>query len=88
MNMVTQCELLDHKMYSLRDILWLKQGNIQMELPEGVEMPIELQKEQSIKQEENGIRLLKCFMFNKNNKNQQDKRRNLLNYTMFKRDNK
>lgn len=88
MNMVTQCNLLDYKMYSLRDILWFKQGHIQMNLPAGVELPIELQQEQSIKQEEKGIRLLKCFMFNKSNKNQQNNRSNLLNHTMFKRDNK
>lgn len=39
MNLVSQAELLDFKMYSLRDILWFKQGRIKMELPEGVELP-------------------------------------------------
>ena len=36
-DMVTQCELLDFKIYSLRDILWLKQGRLKMQLPEEVE---------------------------------------------------
>ncbi len=36
LEMVTQCELLDFKMYSLRDILWFKQGHLKMTLPEGV----------------------------------------------------
>lgn len=40
MNMVFWCELLDFKIYSLRDILWFKQGHIQMELPEDVDIPI------------------------------------------------
>lgn len=31
--LVFQCELLDFKMYSLRDILWFKQGHIKMKLP-------------------------------------------------------
>ena len=39
-DMVTQCELLEFKFYSLRDILWFKQGHIQMELPEDVDIPI------------------------------------------------
>lgn len=59
MNMVSQCELLDFKMYSLRDVLWFKQGHIPMELPDGIEYPIDL-KDTSKK--ENGIkRLLKRF---------------------------
>lgn len=44
MNMVSQCELLDFKMYSLRDVLWFKQGHIKMELLEGVDLPIGFQK--------------------------------------------
>ena len=36
-NLLFQCELLDFKKYSLRDILWFKQGKIKMNLPEGVE---------------------------------------------------
>ncbi len=39
MNMVSQCELLDFKMYSLRDVLWFKQGHLKMKLPEGVDLP-------------------------------------------------
>ena len=38
-DMVTQCELLEFKMYSLRDILWFKQGYLKMTLPEGIENP-------------------------------------------------
>ena len=34
LGMVTQCELLDFKMYSLRDILWFKQGHLKMTLPD------------------------------------------------------
>ena len=32
-DMITKCELLKFKFYSLRDILWLKQGHIKMNLP-------------------------------------------------------
>lgn len=39
MNMVSQCELLDFKFYSLRDVLWFKQEHIKIELPEGVDLP-------------------------------------------------
>ncbi len=34
--MVTQCELLDFKIYSLRDVLWMKQGNLKIQLPKEV----------------------------------------------------
>lgn len=33
-DMVTKCDLLEFKFYSLRDILWFKQGHISMNLPE------------------------------------------------------
>lgn len=49
MNIVTQCDLLDFKMYSLRDILWLKQGRIKMELPEVIDLTAELEQEKGIK---------------------------------------
>lgn len=39
LGMVTQCELLDFKMSSLRDILLFKQGYLKMTLPEGVDYP-------------------------------------------------
>ena len=39
LDMVTKCELLDFKMYSLRDILRFKQGHLKMTLPEGVDYP-------------------------------------------------
>lgn len=32
-DMITKCYLLDFKFYSLRDILWFKQGHIKMKLP-------------------------------------------------------
>ena len=32
-NMVLQYEMLEHKMYSLRDILWFKKGQLEMDLP-------------------------------------------------------
>ena len=34
-----ECERLDFKMYSLRDILWLKQGHIHFDLPSGIHFP-------------------------------------------------
>ena len=52
MGMVTQCELLDFKMYSLRVFLWLKQGHIKMKLPASVKT-------------ETGIKKLVKTMFNK-----------------------
>lgn len=58
MNMVSQYELLDFKMYSLRDVLWFKQGNIKIELPEGVTLPADFKQEKGIK------KLIKT-MFNK-----------------------
>ena len=35
--MVSQCGLLDFKIYSLRNFLWFKQGHIKMKLPKGFE---------------------------------------------------
>lgn len=58
MNMVSQCEFLDFKMYSLRDILWFKQGHIKMELPEGVDLPVGFEQKK-------GIRKLIKTIFNK-----------------------
>lgn len=34
-----RCEILDFKLYSLRDFLWFKQGHLKFNLPEGVELP-------------------------------------------------
>lgn len=50
-HMVSECERLDFKMYSLRDILWFKQGHIQFALPEGIDYP-----EDCKKVEEKGLR--------------------------------
>lgn len=58
---VAQCELLDFKLYSLRDILWLKQGHLKMNLPEGVPLPTNLEQEK-------GIKKLIRTLFNKNEK--------------------
>lgn len=48
--MVLQCELLDFKMYALRDVLCFKQGHIKMKLPEGIDYPSSLKKEKGLKQ--------------------------------------
>ena len=37
--MIDEYEKLDFKTYSLRDILWFKQGHLQFILPEGIEYP-------------------------------------------------
>lgn len=36
-DMVFECEILDFKMYSLREILWFKQGHLKFDLPGGIE---------------------------------------------------
>ena len=60
LEMVTQCELLDFKIYSLRDILWFKQGHLKMTLPEGVDYPKKL-----VQKEEKGIQKLMRRIFPK-----------------------
>lgn len=35
-DMVLKCDLLEFKFYSLRDILWFKQGHISIEIPESI----------------------------------------------------
>lgn len=62
LKMVQQCELLDFKMYSLRDVLWFKQGHIQMELPNGIEYPADFQNP------ENGVQKLIKSIFKKKRK--------------------
>jgi len=47
--LVLQWELLDFKMYSLRDALWFKQGHIKIELPMEVDFPIGFVQEKGIK---------------------------------------
>jgi hypothetical protein len=49
-HLVTECEKLDFKMYSVRDILWMRQGHIKMELP------YEVRKEEAKKEEKKGLR--------------------------------
>jgi len=41
----TEYEALDHKMWSLRDTLWFRQGHIKMTFPEGIEKPKKLKKQ-------------------------------------------
>ena len=60
LEMVTQCELLDFKMYSLRDILWFKKGHLKMTLPEGTDYP-----EKFVQKEEKGIQKLMRRIFPK-----------------------
>lgn len=60
-DMVTQCELLEFKFYSLRDILWFKQGHISMKLPEGIDYPDGYSQEKDI------LKLIKT-VFNKKKK--------------------
>ena len=38
-SMVNECELLDYKLYSIRDILWFNQGHIYIKLPKGIDYP-------------------------------------------------
>ena len=48
-DMIIKCNLLEFKFYSLRDILWFKQGHISMKLPEGIEYPEGYVQEKGIK---------------------------------------
>ena len=48
-DMVLQCELLDFKIYWLRDALWFKQCYIKIKLPEGVEFLTEVESEKNIR---------------------------------------
>ena len=53
MHMVSECEKLDFKMYSLRDVIWFKQGFINITLPDCL---LSLDNEQEIKK--TGLRKL------------------------------
>lgn len=46
---VNKYELLEHKLYSLRNVLWFKQGHIFIRLPEGIDYPDVYKKEKGIK---------------------------------------
>ncbi len=63
LDMVTQCELLDFKIYSLRDILWYKQGHLKMTLPVSFD-----NQEEFVRRNEKGKQKLirKIFPFRKN----------------------
>lgn len=62
MQMVQQCELLDFKIHSLRDVFWFKQGRIKMDLPEEIEYPISFQNP------ENGVQKSIKSIFKKKRK--------------------
>lgn len=49
LSMITQHELLGFKLYSLSDVLFFKQGNLKMTLPEEVEPTKKEQQEKGIK---------------------------------------
>ena len=51
--MVTKCDLLEFKFYSLRDVLWFKQGHIPMKLPEGYAQEKSIKKLLKIKNGKN-----------------------------------
>ena len=38
-DLVSRHQMLTFKIYSIRDVLWFKQGHIRFELPEGIEYP-------------------------------------------------
>lgn len=44
--MFYECQLLDFKMYSLRDIIWFKQGHIHFDLPDGIDFPATCKKDE------------------------------------------
>lgn len=56
-----QCEILDYKIYSLREILWFKQGHVHINLPQGIDYP------ESYKKNQNGVKKLIKSLFKKNN---------------------
>jgi len=57
MHLVAECERLDFILYSLRDVLYFKQGHLKMTFPEGVDSPLSCKKV-----EEKGLkRILKKF---------------------------
>jgi len=50
-HMVFEYERLEFKMYSLREALWVKQGHLKFDLPDGMDIPKECKKD-----EEKGFR--------------------------------
>lgn len=48
MHMVEESERLDFKIYSLRDLLWFKQGHLSFDLPEGVDYPKDYKVKESV----------------------------------------
>ncbi len=62
-NIAERFELLEFKMYSLRDVLWFKQGHLDWTLPEDIEYPTVMLAPQE--PEEKGIKKLVKSIFNK-----------------------
>lgn len=63
-NMAERFELLEFKIYSLRDVLWFKQGHLEWSLPEDIDYPTVMLEPQ--KPEEKGIKkLIKSLFKNK-----------------------
>ena len=48
-NLITRSDLLEFKFYSLRDILWFKQGHLNITLPDGVPYPESYKKSKGLK---------------------------------------
>ena len=49
MNLKSQCELLDFKMYSLEDFLLFNQGRLKMKLPGYVDLPVGFEQDKGIR---------------------------------------
>jgi uncharacterized protein YfbU (UPF0304 family) len=64
-DLVSRHQMLTFKIYSIRDVLWFKQGHIRFELPEGVEYP----KWDEEKEQKGFQKLLSKFKINNNSKN-------------------
>lgn len=48
-DMVNKCDLLEFKMYSLRDFIWFKQGRLNIELPSDIDYPKGYVKKKTLK---------------------------------------
>lgn len=58
---VSHCELLEFKIYSLRDIVWIKQGRLKIKFPEEID-------KDSVSEEKKGISKLVKFFKNRKKK--------------------
>lgn len=48
-HMVNECELLEFQMYSIRDVLWFRQGHLKFKLPAGIAKTQQTKQESGIK---------------------------------------